>query len=189
MATVVSNFLSVGTLLLNLFISYKNAPEQFRNFAHEISHLHVVYGKVEDQLRNQGSENNTLTLSEKDKSDLKVLYDGLQAIVTELDALLKKYKSLEETPSGLVEGVKREAKKMTWGWEDLVGFRKRIIMHICLLTAFNTSLVWYVCLPLRFLIMVLSDHSYPLPALLWFLKIEVQVFQKYFLHLPWLSHN
>jgi len=146
----IGDFVGVGTLVSNVYSAYAGAPEQFRNFSQEILSLHVVFKIVEDQLRNQGPGNSTLTLSAKHTDDLKFLHDGLQTIMKELDALLKKYQSLAENHSISFD-------RLRWGQEDLVGFRERILMHISLLTAFNTSLTWYVHvrLPLRFLVMTL----------------------------------
>jgi len=138
--------MGVGTLVWNIYNAYASAPEQFRNFSQEILSLHVVVKTIEDQLRNQGPGNN---LSAKHSNDLKTFHDGLQTIMKELDTLLKKYQSLTEDHSISFD-------RLRWGQEDLVGFRERIITHVGLLTAFNTSLTWYVhvCLLLRFLIIL-----------------------------------
>ena len=133
----VGDFLAVGKLLWDVYSAYAGAPEQFRNFSQEILSLHVVFKTVEDQLRNRGSGDNTLTLSAQATDDLKILHNGLQTIVTELDALLKKYQSLKEDRSISFDRLK-------WGKEDLAEFRQRIIIHVGLLTAFNTSLTWCV---------------------------------------------
>ena len=133
----VGDFLGVGTQVWNVYSAYAGAPEQFRNFSQEILSLHVVVKTVEDQLHNTGPGDITLTMSAKHMDDLKTLHDGLQTIMKELDALLKKYQSLAENHSLSFDRLK-------WGQEDLVGFRERILMHVGLLTAFNTSLMWYV---------------------------------------------
>jgi len=133
----VGDFLGVGTLVWSVYSSYAGAPEQFRNFSQEILSLHVVFKKVEDQLRNQGSGNTTLMLSAKDTDDLKILHDGLQTIMKELEALLQKYRSLTENRSISFD-------RLRWGQEDLAGFRERILMHVGLLAMFNTSLTSYV---------------------------------------------
>ena len=145
--------MGVGTLVWNVYSAYTGAPEQFRNFSQEILSLHVVLKKIEDQLCNPGPGNNNLTLSAKHTDDLKILHDGLQTIMKELDALLKKYQSLTEDHSISFD-------RLRWGQEDLLGFRERILMHIGLLTAFNTSLTWYVHVRLFFrsLIMTASYH-------------------------------
>jgi len=140
----VDDFLGVGTLVWNVYSSYAGAPEQFRSFSQEILSLHVVSKKVEDQLRNQGSGNTTLMLSAKDTDDLKILHDGLQTIMKELDALLQKYRGLTENRSVSFD-------RLRWGQEDLVGFRERILIHVGILSAFNTSLTSYVHPPFRFL--------------------------------------
>ena len=139
----VGDFVGVGSLLWNMYSVYAGAPEQFRNFSQEILSLHVVFKKVEDHLRNQGFGDNitgTLTLSAKDANDIKILYDGLQTIVKDLDALLKKYQSLLENRNILFD-------RLRWGQRDLTELRGRILVHIGLLNAFNTSLTWYVVFP------------------------------------------
>jgi len=85
----VGDFLGVGTLVWKVYRAYAEAPEQFQDFAHEILSLHVVFKKIEDQLHNQGFGNNRTNLCAKDTDALKILLDGLQSIVKELDALLK----------------------------------------------------------------------------------------------------
>jgi len=127
----------VGTLVWTVYSAYTSAPEQFCSFSQEILSLHIVFKKVEDQLRNQGFRNSNLTLSTKDKDDLKNLHGGLQSVIKELDARLNKYRSLPENHSVWFD-------RLRWGQEDLAEFRERIVMHVCLLTAFNTSVLWYV---------------------------------------------
>ena len=167
-----------------MYSAYAGAPEQFRNFSQEILSLHVVVKTVEDQLRNRGPRNNTLTLSAKHTDDLKTLHDGLQTIIKELDALLKKYQSLTEDRFISFDRLK-------WGQEDLVGLRERILMHVGLLTAFNTSITWYVHvrLPFRFLIMTLYYNYHLLPALVRYLQSEVlSIMEALFQHIANLCH-
>ena len=138
---VVGDFLAVGKLVWDVYRAYADAPAQFRNFSQEILSLHVVFKEVDDQLRSQGSGNNTLTLSAKDSDRLTILYNGLKTIVDELDALLKKYQSL----SPKYRSTLRD--RFKWGQEDLVGLRDKVRSNITLLTAFNSSLAKYVTCP------------------------------------------
>ena len=149
----VGDFLAVGKLVWDVYRAYADAPEQFRNFSQEILSLHVVFGKVEDQLRNQGHAQSAmqstiavprLALSAKDMDDLKILYNGLKTVMEEVDALLKKYQSMTENRSISFDRVK-------WGQEDLVGLRDKLRSNVTLLTAFNSSLAKYVLCILRFL--------------------------------------
>lgn len=133
----VGDFLGACQMVWAVYSAYAEAPEQFRKFSHEISALHVVVGKLEDQLRSQGFGDDTFTLSAKDTSDLKILHDGLKSIMGELDALLKKYQSLLKDPSISFDRLK-------WGQEDLVGLRDKLRLHLALLSAFNLSLAKYV---------------------------------------------
>jgi len=150
----VGDFVALGTLVWKVYNAYADAPEQFRNFSSEILALHIVTKKVEDQLcipglhrdnnEPSGSASPRLpasgsfipTLSAKDTEDLRILYDGLQTIATELDALLTKYKRLASNPIISFDRLK-------WGLEDLAGLRERIHANISLLTAFNASLAKY----------------------------------------------
>ena len=159
---ILSNLQSVVRLLFNVYSSYTQAPDQFRNFSQEIKSLQAVYSRVSDLL---GSQDSTPTLSGKDIEGLETLNKGLQTLVKELNALLEKYQGLEDDP-------RLSVNRATWGLEDLAGFRKRIRVHVSLLTVFNTNLVWYVCFPLEFLTRMLFDNSYALRVLVWFLKLK-----------------
>ena len=158
----VGDFLSVGKLVWDVNSAFADAPEQFRNFSQEILSLHIVIRKVEAQLGMSSSDGMASgsqrpdsgsrsrggacpwppSLSTEDQNDLKTLYDGLQAIVKELDDLLQKYKSLESTGNPI--------DRLKWGREDLDGLRERLRSNINLLTTFNASLAKYV--PLYFLL-------------------------------------
>ena len=146
----VGDFLTVGKLVWNMYTAYADAPEQFRNISQEILSLHIVIQKVEVQLGVLGSDGmgsgsqrpssgdaaSPPTLSTEDQNELETLYDGLQAIVKELDDLLKKYKSSESTGNPI--------DRLKWGQEDLVGLRERLRSNINLLTTFNAFLAKYV---------------------------------------------
>ena len=157
----VGDFLAVGKLVWDVYSAYKGAPEQFRNFSQEILSLHIVIRKVEDQLGISSSDATVVWLahetgsgsqppavaglSTRDKDDLKILYDGLQIIMKELNDLLSKYRKLESGPNPIDQ--------FKWGQEDLVGLRDKIRSHITLLTAFNATLakyVHYLSLPLLY---------------------------------------
>ena len=163
----VGDFLTVGKLVWDVYSAYADAPVQFRNFSQEILSLHIVIRKVEAQLGMSGSDGTVggsqrpgsgsgsggaaspPSLSSQDQNDLKVLCDGLQGIVKELDDLLKKYKSLESTGKPI--------DRFKWGQEDLDGLRERLRSNINLLTTFNASLPKYV--PLYFLLYSLATYS------------------------------
>ena len=140
----VGDFLAVGKLVWDVYSAYADAPEQFRNFSHEILSVHVVFGKVEDQLCIQGFGNSafgnnssTWAISAKDAGDLKILHCGLKTTMEELDALLKKYNSLSENHSISFDRLK-------WGQEDLVQLRDKLHSNLTLLNTFNSSLAKYV---------------------------------------------
>lgn len=146
----IGGFVGVGTLVWTVYSSCTVSPESFRNFAQEMLSFHVVCKTLEQHIHNQELRlgNNTLTSSAKDRDDMKILHDGLHAVMAELDARLLKCHSL--TSKG-IDSIWWDRLVIRWGHEDFIGFRERILMHISLLTAFNTSIMWYVHLPLGFL--------------------------------------
>jgi len=148
-AHIVSSFLALGPLLLTLCNSYANAPKQFRDLSQEILSLHVVHNQVKAQLPTKGGHN-TPTLSANYTHDLEVLYDGLHTIIKDLGDLLEKYKSLTKNCSISFD-------RLRWGKEDIGELRQRILIHACLLSAFNTSLLWYVGFLPRFLLIELPS--------------------------------
>ena len=160
----VGDFLALGKLVWDVYSAYADAPEQFRNFSQEILLVHVVFGKVEDQLRIQGFGNSALgnntstwTISVKDADGLKILHGGLRTTMEELDALLKKYHSLSENHSICFDRLK-------WGQEDLVQLRGKLRSNLNLLNTFNSSLAKYVYSSSRVLYCSYSVIIFPRPA-------------------------
>ena len=149
----VGDFLAVGRLVWDVYRAYADAPEQFRNVSQEILSLHVVFGKVEDQLHNQG-----YALSAKDMDDLKILYNGLKTVMEELDALLNRYQSLS---GNRIISFGR----LKWGQEDLIGLRDKLRSNVTLLTVFNSSLARYVPFFLSIFVHVYLQYNswIPLP--------------------------
>jgi len=131
---LVGDVLAVGAFVWKVYNAYVDAPaQQFHDFSKEILALHVVVKNVEQQLCTLAEAGGASSLTSKDREDLEALCDGLEIIVTELDALLIKYQSLTSNPQISFDRLKR-------GKEDLARLRKRIHTTISLLTAFNANL-------------------------------------------------
>jgi len=143
----VRDILAVGTLVRNVYTAYAGAPEQFQNLSQEVLSLHVAARKVEDQLgisgyAETGVGSATVTrqpdsggignLSRKDKDDLRMLYDGLQTLMKEMDDLLKK------SQNSALHG--NPIDRLRCGQEDLAELRDKVRSNITLLTAFNMRL-------------------------------------------------
>lgn len=149
----VVDILTLCTAIYKVYTAYIDAPEQFRSFAQEILALHAVTTKVSEQLGISESVEKadaSASLNEEDKKNLKVLYDGLQPIIKELDDLLIKYKAL---PSA---GITFD--RLKWGFEDLAGLRDKVRFNVTMLTAFNAALAKYV--PLSFACVVSKYTKY-----------------------------
>ena len=146
------DFLAIGALVWKVYSAYADAPGQFHNFSAEILSLHVVVKNVEQQLctlaelegdqtgsaSHPGSGGKTLRLNSKDTENLKTLFEGLQSIVAQLDALLVKHQRLASN---------RRISMKEWGKEDLAGLRERIHTTISMLTGFNANLAKCVLPP------------------------------------------
>ena len=84
----VIDIIVVGSVVRNVYATYAGAPKQFRNLSQEILSLHVVVGKIEDQLGIWGSGGaaglagcgGLSSLSTKTGNDLKILYDDLRTL-------------------------------------------------------------------------------------------------------------
>ena len=124
----VRDFLAVVKPVWDVYSAYADGPKQFRNFSQAILPLYIFIRKIADQLGISGSDASGTAvpgLDTNNQKDLKIVYDGLQAIMKELDDLLKKYQSLESSCNSI--------DRFKWGLEDLEGLRDKIPANIHLL--------------------------------------------------------
>ena len=133
----VGDIVAVGTLAWNIYKSCRAAPGSFNNISTEVLSLHAVLKEADETIFRS-------PLSPESQARLKIIGDGCQCVLGDLQALVDKYESLG-TQS------KRTWDRMKWGAEDIVEVRSRIISNTTLLTAFirwASFLSKYLNLPL-----------------------------------------
>jgi len=126
MGTGVGEFLSAARLAWRVYNACKDAPNQFKAISEEVEALHVVLESIKKVILDSG-----LDASRAD--DLNRVSGGCVTVLTELEALLDKYKSLGTT--------RRTWDKLRWGQEKIDPLRARITSNVSLLSAFNSSLM------------------------------------------------
>jgi hypothetical protein len=114
-----SDFVTVGTLAWNVYKSCKAAPESFANISGEVLSLHAVVKEAEETVFAQ-------PLSPEKQDRLKVVGDGCQHVLEDLQSLVDKYQRLG-TQS------RRTWDRMRWYAEDIVELRSRLTSNTILL--------------------------------------------------------
>ena len=117
----VGDFIALGTLAWRVYKSCKEAPESFQDISSEVLSLYVVLKEAEETVFAQ-------QLSPAKQERLNVVGDGCYLVLTDIDNLCKKYRSLG-TQS------KRTWDRMRWGSEDIAELRARLVSNAGLLTA------------------------------------------------------
>ena len=118
----VSDFVAVGELAWKIYKLCKGAPESFHNISIELLSPHAVLKEAEETLFSR-------PLPSERKVRLKVVWGGCQTVLLDLQALVKKYQSLD-TQS------KRTWDRVRFANEDVADIRARLNTSAPLLTAF-----------------------------------------------------
>ena len=126
----VSDFVACIQLARKVWQECRDAPKDFHAVSNEVASLQLVLLRVQETI-------NDKELSENNKDNLNTLVKGCNETLQELQALLKKYKSLG-TQS------RRTWDRLRWGAEQVEGIRQRVISNTGLLTSFNVGLIGYV---------------------------------------------
>ncbi|KAI9894571.1 MAG: hypothetical protein M1814_001925 [Vezdaea aestivalis] len=121
----VGDFIAVGTLAWNVYKAYRGAPDSFKNISVEVLSLHGLLKEVEE---------NFLTPNQSPAQRLRLenIYQGCMGVLSDLDALMKKYESLS---------VKNKINfdRFGYGTQDIAEYRARITSNVVLLTAFIST--------------------------------------------------
>ena len=118
----VGDFVAVGTIAWNVYKSCRAAPGSFSNISKEVLSLHAVLKEADETIFGG-------PLSPESQARLKIISDGCQCVLDDLQALVDKYESLG-TQS------KRTWDRMNWGSEDISDIRSRLISNATMLTVF-----------------------------------------------------
>ncbi|KAF6223229.1 hypothetical protein HO133_000071 [Letharia lupina] len=121
----VGDFVAVGTVAWSVYKYCKAAPGSFGNISTEVLSLHAVLKESEETLF-------THALPPARAERLKVIKDGCDTVLADLQTLVNKYESLG-TKS------KQTWDRMKWGNEDIAEIRARLTSNITMLTAFIST--------------------------------------------------
>ncbi|KAI4243321.1 MAG: hypothetical protein L6R40_003493, partial [Gallowayella cf. fulva] len=117
------DFLAVGRLCWTVYKKCKDSPGTYAELTGEVNNLRAVMFETEELVSAQ-------QLSVKQQEKLAGCQKGCEQVLKDLDTLLAKYDSLG-TQS------RRVFDRMRLGNEDVNGIRKRLILNVTLLDAFN----------------------------------------------------
>jgi len=128
----VGDILAISKLAWDVYNSYKDAPNDFRNISGEIKSLHIIVNS--DNLK-AIFQDPKLALEERE--GLREILQGCTNVLEDLDKLLIKYKSLG-SPQG---SRSRAIDRAKWGQEGIAEQRARLISNTILLNTFVTKYV------------------------------------------------
>ncbi|PVH68142.1 hypothetical protein DL98DRAFT_376144, partial [Cadophora sp. DSE1049] len=82
----ISDFIAIGEFALRVYREYRDAPAQFAAISSEVGSLHLVLKDVDSTVRERD-------LSPEKEADLIQICNGCRSVLTDLDALLQKYRN------------------------------------------------------------------------------------------------
>ncbi|KAH0562061.1 hypothetical protein GP486_003233 [Trichoglossum hirsutum] len=121
----VSDFITIGTLAWNVYKSCKAAPDSFASISGEVLSLHAVLKEAEETVFAQ-------PLSPEKQDRLKVVGDGCQRVLEDLQGLVNKYQKLG------TQG-RRTWDRMRWHVEDIAELRSRLTSNAVMLNTWIST--------------------------------------------------
>lgn len=126
----IGDFIAISNLAWRVYKSCKDAPQTFGQIHVEVLSLHAVLKEAEESVFAQ-------PLSEEQEGRLKLVRDGCNAVLEDLDKLVTKYHSLA-TQS------KRTYDRIRFGQENVPDLRARLLSNIVLLNTWIRQVIWVV---------------------------------------------
>ena len=123
----VGDFVAVGQLCWIIYKKCKESTGVYAQLATEVGALHNVLKETEELLSQQD-------LTTKQKRKLELSKVGCEEVLSDLDKLLVKYKSLGTNSQ-------RTFDRMGLGSQDIDSIRTRLISNITIFDAFNNAYV------------------------------------------------
>ncbi|KLJ07148.1 hypothetical protein EMPG_17362 [Blastomyces silverae] len=137
----VADLISLTTLSWKLYKSCKSAPSSFASLSSEVLSLHAVLREAEEALFPSGQSHDctagkiacTCTtpaaLPPSAQENLRVIADGCNGVLVDLQSLIDRYESLGRKRSNTWGRVK-------WGAEDVGELRSRLASNVSMLNTF-----------------------------------------------------
>ncbi|OJD14011.1 hypothetical protein AJ78_05601 [Emergomyces pasteurianus Ep9510] len=135
----VTDLVSLTTLSWKLYKSCKSAPSSFASLSSEVLSLHAVLKEAEEILFPEGQSHDgcatgksaaeSSSLSPSAQENLRVVADGCNGVLVDLQSLIDRYESLGRKKSNTWGRVK-------WGAEDIAELRSRLSSNVAMLNTF-----------------------------------------------------
>ena len=120
----VGDVIAVSTLAWSVYKSCKDAPQHFHEISGEVSRLHIILKEIGEVLADLKEG-----LKPSKEAELRELATGCQDVLTDLEELLSKFRSLGSHS-------RRTFDRLRWSQDDVTALRNRIMFNITLLGTF-----------------------------------------------------
>jgi len=120
----VGDVIAVSTLAWSVYKSCKDAPQHFHEISGEVSRLHIILKEIGEVLADLKEG-----LKPSREAELRELATGCQDVLTDLEELLSKFRSLGSRS-------RRTFDRLRWSQDDVTALRNRIMFNITLLGTF-----------------------------------------------------
>jgi hypothetical protein len=127
----VGDFIAIGQLTWSVYKSCREAPGEFQELARQLSSLHTTLHELEDDANSPTSLLNRRGADRK--SELEALLGNLSTTLSQLDDIVKRYRSLGSLQKKTWDRVKFATK-------DLADLRSKLQIHITSINLFVSSL-------------------------------------------------
>jgi hypothetical protein len=150
----IGDFVGVISLAFEVYHSCANSPSEFRHLKDEVKSLHIVLEKAAQRFSGR-------RISADDTRSLQHVRESCEAVLLDLQLLIKKYKTLGGNGASLL-------KRLLWSRTDLSKIRERITSNVLLLHTLSSDISRYARHPdlelvMQFLRNMCSETSLPMP--------------------------
>ena len=121
----VGDFIAVSKLAWDVYIAYKDAPEDFRNISDEIKSLHIIVERNKVKFQDK-------TLTPDEQAQLRDILQGCTNVLEDLDRLRTKYMRLASAQGSNSQAIDR----IKWTQENIPELRARLTSNTTLLNTF-----------------------------------------------------
>lgn len=117
------DILTISELAVRVYTAYKDAPENYSHISEEVEALRVLIDGAGKHLKSPAISIDEIQRGEK-------VLKSCQTVLTNLDDLMKEYKSVAST------NKRQVFKRIKLGTEDVATLRARLISNTVLLSSF-----------------------------------------------------
>jgi uncharacterized protein with ATP-grasp and redox domains len=128
-----SDFISIPQFAWNVYKACRDCTGDYRALASEVASLHRVLSEVAENIKE-------CELSLQSAEPLAILGNGCQDVLERVEKTVASYDALKSEEVTLMAKLRRGKKRVKWVMESPGEIRTQLMMHISLLSLFNSSL-------------------------------------------------